>query len=103
MTYTTIQFHHGGLLARPAVGEPWSMTHLVVDLVTGGAGRILCGIDRHARRQRDGTPTPGWSVGGGVSGPSIAVIKCEGCDAARDRALPIHGLNASVFPGRRDA
>lgn len=45
----------------------------------------------------DGRRIPGWSIGGGVSGPDIPVTRCEACAAARDPELVVYGLNADVF------
>jgi hypothetical protein len=95
--HTTVQFHQGGLIARPIADDPWTFTHLAIELPTGGVGPIVCGIDRHAARQPDGTLTPGWSVGGGVAGSSMPFPKCPGCDAGRDKTLEIHGLNAFTY------
>lgn len=95
--YKTIQFHDGGLFdAEVSTIAPFSATHLAPTIATG-TGAILCGIDRHAKTMADGTRIPGWSVGGGVSGPGIKVIRCEACAARRDPSLKVSGLNASIF------
>lgn len=71
----TLQFAWGGLFdSRPAD----SLIHLVRGTDRGTPGPTLCGIDRFAK------DAPGWSVGGGVSGPGIDLAPCQGCaDAAR--------------------
>lgn len=85
---STLQFSWGGLFdSQPADGK----AHLVRGTTTGTPGPTLCGIDRF---NKDG---PGWSVGGGVSGPSISHTPCDGCVAeARETypGLPIAGLGA---------
>jgi len=87
----TLQFSWGGLLdSRPADGK----AHLVRRTKTGTPGPTLCGIDRFAK------DTPGWSVGGGISGPDITHTPCDGCVAearANYSDLPISGLAADVL------
>lgn len=93
--YVTLQFAWGGVFTtRLPEDEPWSLMHLVPE---PSRGPILCGINRHASMTSDGRPTPGWSLGGGLSGPGIAVRVCEPCSTVRDRTLQIHGLNADAF------
>jgi hypothetical protein len=78
----TLQF------GRPADG---CAVHLVRWAERGTPGPTLCGIDRFAK---DG---PGWSVGGGVSGPGIIHTPCPGCaETARAEfsGLEITGLGA---------
>lgn len=108
--YETLQFSWGGLIGEPCTTEPWSLTHLVARIDGGTPGPTLCGIERFRpnigkwmrgfvrmyEQERDAT-VPGWSVGGGLIGPDIPVVGCDGCDAARDKALPVTGLNASVY------
>jgi hypothetical protein len=54
-------------------GDPFDV-HLVRYARGGGTpGPTLCGVDRFAK---DG---PGWSVGGGHSGPGITHKPCPGC------------------------
>lgn len=81
----TLQFSWGGLFdSRLADG---GLIHLVEHYYSG-AGPALCGIDRHAK------DSPGWSLGGGLSGPNIPQIPCEGCVAvAKEKFadLPIGG------------
>jgi hypothetical protein len=85
----TLQFSWGGLFdSRPADGY---MVHLVryAERPTGTPGPTLCGIDRFAK------DAPGWSVGGGTSGPNIEHKPCPGCvQVARVELpdLPIVGL-----------
>ena len=85
----TLQFSWGGLFdGRPA--DDGYAVHLVKKRAGGGGtpGPTLCGIDRFAD---DG---PGWSVGGGISGPGITHAPCPGCaTAAREQfpGLPVTG------------
>lgn len=68
---TTLQFSWGGLFdSSPADGYA---VHLVRSTKQGTPGPTLCGIDRFAK---DG---PGWSLGGGISGPNITHKPCLGC------------------------
>jgi hypothetical protein len=84
---TTLQFANGGMFtAEPADG----LVHLVrTNKRAGTPGPTLCGIDRFA------PGSPGWSVGGGVTGPGYVHVPCDGCVevARRDFAgLPICGM-----------
>lgn len=84
----TLQFSWGGLFdGRPADGYA---VHLVRQKACGGTpGPTLCGIDRFAE------DAPGWSVGGGLSGPGITHAPCPGCaTAAREQfpGLPVAGM-----------
>ena len=88
--YTTVQFHWGGLIGEPAVGDPWGLAHLAAP----GGGPLLCGIDRHAKTMPDGTPVPGWSLGGGYDSP---IPPCPTCAERRDPNLPIGGIHARSF------
>jgi hypothetical protein len=56
----------------------------------GTPGPTLCGIDRFAKG------TPGWSVGGGVSGPEIDQIPCPGCVEVACSEYPDLPLEGSV-------
>lgn len=89
---STLQFAWGGLFdSRPADG---GLIHLVRSTSSGTPGPTLCGINRFAK---DG---PGWSVGGGISGPDIPQIPCDGCVAharAHFSALPIAGLGSKII------
>lgn len=82
----TLQFHWGGLIdSVPADG---AMVHLLRATAMGTPGPTLCGIDRFAK------DSPGWSTGGGISGPGIVHTPCAGCAqvARTDFAgLPIAG------------
>jgi hypothetical protein len=83
----TLQFSWGGLFdGKPA--DDYAV-HLVRQKKGGGTpGPTLCGIDRFA----DGSP--GWSVGGGISGPGIVHAPCPECATeARVRfpGLPVTG------------
>lgn len=86
----TLQFLAGGLLdADPVDGY---QVHLVRCLGRGGTpGPTLCGIDRFHK------DSPGWSVGGGVSGPGIVHTPCQGCaEVARTEypGLAVTGVGA---------
>jgi hypothetical protein len=80
-----LQFARGGLFdARPA---DW-LIHLIRGTAQGTPGPTLCGIDRFAK------DAPGWSGGGGVTGPGITLTPCTGCaDVARAEfpGLPVSG------------
>jgi hypothetical protein len=93
--YETLQFSWGGFFdATVDPRRPWSQTHLVRSTKDGTPGPTLCGIERFS-----GDPTiPGWSVGGGLSGPDVPVEVCERCDAARNPTLPVTGLNNHLYP-----
>lgn len=83
----TLQFAWGGLIgAKPA--ESPSLIHLVRSARRGSPGPTLCGIDRF------GGDVPGWSLGGGVTGPGYEHVPCPGCAAAARKqfpGLPVHG------------
>ncbi len=82
----TLQFSWGGLFdGRPA--DDYTV-HLVRQAGRGTPGPTLCGIDRFAK------DAPGWSVGGGISGPGIVHKPCPGCaQAGREQfpGLPVSG------------
>jgi len=84
----TLQFSWGGLFDWGPAADGYAV-HLVRQNAYGGTpGPTLCGIDRLAK---DG---PGWSVGGGISGPDIVHRPCPGCaTAAREQfpGLPVTG------------
>lgn len=66
----TLQFTRGG--PNGGVGE---FVHLVRKVVDGGTpGPTLCGLDRFAKT------SPGWSVGGGISGAGIELAPCQACE-----------------------
>ncbi len=82
---TTLQFASGGLFDSVPTDH---LIHLVRSTNRGTPGPTLCGIDRFAPN------APGWSVGGGVTGPHIVLAPCEGCaDVARAEypGLPVSG------------
>lgn len=88
----TVQLSWGGLFdGRPHDG----LVHLVRGTTRGTPGPLLCGIDHHAP---DG---PGFSVGGGISGPGVTNTPCDGCVAAARSAfagLPITGMRELSAP-----
>jgi len=82
---TTLQFANGGLFNSVPVDY---LIHLVRSTNRGTPGPTLCGIDRSVKGG------PGWSVGGGVCGDSIALKPCDGCaGVAREEfpGLPVAG------------
>jgi hypothetical protein len=88
----TLQFSWGGLFdGRPA--DDYAV-HLVRQLHRGGTpGPTLCGTDRF------GDAAPGWSLGGGISGPGIVHKPCPGCAAAARGefpGLPVAGSTGAV-------
>ena len=93
---TTLHFHWGGLLDYTPADD--FTVHLVRSTRRGTPGPSLCGIERF------GPGTPGFSVGGGLSGPIIIHKACAGCvEVARTDfpGLPIGGsVGAQVI---RDA
>lgn len=89
---STLQFHWGGLFDSKPTDH---LVHLVRSTRTGTPGPTLCGIDRF---DKDG---PGWSVGGGVTGPGIRHDPCPGCvDVARRdySGLPVSGMREQAEP-----
>jgi len=89
----TLQFSWGGLLDwRPA--DDGYAVHLVRETRRGTPGPTLCGIDRFAA---DG---PGWSRGGGISGPGIIHKPCPGCASAARGQFP--GLPVTGSVGARE-
>ncbi|WNM69504.1 hypothetical protein SEA_RUCHI_57 [Arthrobacter phage Ruchi] len=77
----TLQFSRGGLFDKP-LGD----IHLVRMVANGGTpGPTLCGMDRFA------PGSPGWSVGGGVTGTGIELAPCLGCEE-------VAGLNYAGAP-----
>ena len=89
MALETLQFAIGGLFdSRPVPGDDFAV-HLVRSTRRGTPGPTLCGIDRFHKE------SPGWSVGGGVSGPDIRHIPCTDCTlvaVTQFPDLPISGL-----------
>lgn len=84
----TLQFAWGGLFdAEPA--DPY--IHLVTAVEGGGTpGPTLCGIDRF------GPDSPGFSVGGGVTGDGIDQRPCPGCVEQAKAAYPGVPVSGSV-------
>lgn len=95
VAFKTLQLSWGGWFdSRPADGY---MAHLVRATQRGTPGPTLCGYDRFAK---DG---PGWSVGGGISGPGIVHTPCEGCArqaVANYPELPVSGLGSKEMAER---
>lgn len=64
-------------------------THLVaLDEKGSNGGRpTVCGLSRFDRYSSDGrsipgtADLPGWSMGGGLSGPGVIQVRCPGCYA----------------------
>lgn len=76
----TVQLSWGGLLDGQAHDN---VIHLVRASLAGGCpGPLLCGIDFRAK---DG---PGYSVGGGCSGPGWKNAPCPACVAAARESFP---------------
>lgn len=71
--YRTLN-HHDGRQTFLGTGATRQVNHLIVTQSQG----TLCGLTLF---DRDGRPAdiPGWSVGGGVSGPGIEQVPCEAC------------------------
>jgi hypothetical protein len=83
----TLQFSHGGLFDFGPAADDYAV-HLIRETRRGTPGPTLCGIDRFAK------DSPGWSRGGGLSGPGIIHKPCPGCaTAAREQfpGLPVTG------------
>lgn len=95
---STLQFHVGDLFdAKPVDGY---RVHLVRETKMGTPGPTLCGIDRFHPQ------SAGWSVRGGVSGPGIEHLPCEGCAATRAAdfpELPVRGLGREAHPAAASA
>jgi hypothetical protein len=88
----TLQFAWGGLFnAEPADDY---MVHLVRSTGYGTPGPSLCGIDRFLKTG------PGWSVGGGISGPGVVHKPCPGCVATAKADFPGLLPRASSTGGR---
>ncbi len=88
---TTLQFANGGLFDSVPTDH---LIHLVRHTNRGTPGPTLCGIDRFAKG------SAGWSVGGGVTGPSIVLAPYDGCAAAARAEFP--GLPVSGSVGGRE-
>jgi hypothetical protein len=79
----TLQWAAGGLFDGRLV--PGYDVCLVRALRHGGTpGPTLCGRDRFTR----GDGQPGWSVGGGISGPNVDNKPCAACVAVREQDYP---------------
>jgi hypothetical protein len=87
----TLQFANGDLFdGKPTDG----LAHLVRGTRRGTPGPTLCGIDRFAN------DTPGWSAGGGISGPGITHTPCSGCLGVAQQEFP--GLPVTGYVGGRE-
>ncbi|ASR83229.1 hypothetical protein FDI29_gp59 [Arthrobacter phage Abidatro] len=87
----SLQFSRGGLVNSVPVGKH---VHLVRMVANGGTpGPTLCGLDRFAKG------SPGWGVGGGITGAGIEVLPCPGCEAVADRDYPAAPVWTSSFKG----
>lgn len=77
------------------------LIHLVRSTRLGTPGPLLCGTNRF------GVGAPGWSVGGGVSGPGVQLVACAGCVMVARRdfpglTVPAHNVGASVIAAELD-
>lgn len=95
----SLQFTSGGLFDGKSADK---RIHLVRKTDNEGTpGGTLCGIDRFVKGG------PGWSVGGGISGPGVEVMACPGCEAVAERdysAAPVwSGAFAHLFRKHRKA
>jgi hypothetical protein len=84
---STLQFAWGGLVDAQPADE---LVHLVRVANPGTPGPTLCSIDRFA------TGSPGWSVGGGITGPNRTLTPCRGCLAVAGRDYPNLPIEGSV-------
>lgn len=73
--------------------------HLAGPGETGGTGPCLCGFDRHQRV--DGKSVIGFSVGGGVTGPSVDLRPCQPCAELAD-GRTISGIHKTLFAAPDD-
>jgi hypothetical protein len=90
----TLQFASGGLFDSQPVDD--YTVHLVRCAKRGTPGPTLCMLDRFH------PDSAGWSVGGGVTGPSIVHKPCPGCAvAAREQfpGLAVTGIGAKEMAG----
>ncbi|AYN58606.1 hypothetical protein PBI_MELONS_60 [Arthrobacter phage Melons] len=87
----TCQFSRGGLFdSRPADKN----IHLVRMTASGGTpGPTLCGVDRFAKGG------PGFSMGGGISGPGVEAVPCPECEAVAGREYAAAPVWSSSFKG----
>lgn len=87
---STLQWSWGGLFN----GRPVMDICLVRSTSRGTPGPTLCGQDRFAKS------APGWSVGGGVTGPGVVNERCAACEAVRSDefpTLPVCGMFKGLF------
>lgn len=68
------------------VGYSPQVTHLVILDSTGSNGGrpTMCRLTRFPTRGKEGetlleADLPGWSMGGGVSGPGVEQVECPAC------------------------
>lgn len=79
---------HNGTQDLWAQGATRQVNHLVRREVHGTPGLTLCGLTRFDAYGRS-ADLPGWSIGGGVSGPNIEQTPCAACWAkASEVAAP---------------
>lgn len=70
---------HNGAQTLLAPGATRQVNHLVRRGEHGGTpGDTLCGLTRFDRDDRP-ADLPGWTIGGGVSGPTIEQVRCGAC------------------------
>lgn len=91
---------HDGSQDLMATGAARQVTHLVaLDAKGSNGGRpTVCGLSRFDRRDDHHrvvrrADLSGWSMGGGVSGPGVVQVACEGCfdPAAQAAGAPGRG------------
>lgn len=92
---TTLQFAYGGMFDSAPEYVGGYDIHLVRSAAGHGTpGPTLCDIDRFAEG------CPGWSVGGGVSGPAYVHKPCPACAQVAREHYP--GLPVSGSVGRKE-
>lgn len=87
------------------VGHNPQITHLVIlDSAGSNGGRpTLCRLTRFPTRGTNGetlleADLPGWSMGGGVSGPNVEQVECPVCYARLGQLVSL----ARVLPAAQD-
>lgn len=88
-SYVTVECSHPGARYTLFESGPSLIVHLAGPGKTGGTGPCICGFDRF-------DPKIGFSVGGGVSGPSTLHEVCADC-LRLGRGGTIRGIHAGLF------